>query len=214
MHCDRVGTNYGDAVRLTLREEDDDNIVRVLLPRHYSSAISEDDVAAINTQRHMYYLTYKGNSVSTGHPMLQMDVRCLPSLLQNSFFMRILDQAIDGAKEYYFTDSCLQYTTGSARWFPQFNLLTIIALGFMFDLLKFFWHHDICCYIGGSFPTYLAGLQMWFHRISFFIALKDSTLGNLIIQRGETQLDVFAFGSFHFTLYQNLQHADVFSYVV
>ena len=74
MHCDRVSTKYGDAMRLTLREEDDDNIVRVFLPRHYGSAISDDDVAAINTQRHKYYLTYKGNSTSTGRPMLQMDV--------------------------------------------------------------------------------------------------------------------------------------------
>ena len=32
LRCDRVGTKYGDAVRLTLREEDDDNIVRVFLP--------------------------------------------------------------------------------------------------------------------------------------------------------------------------------------
>ena len=74
MHCDRARTKYGDAVRLTLREEDDDNIVRVFLPRHYGSAISEDDVAAINNQRTKYYLTYKGNSASTSRPMLDMDV--------------------------------------------------------------------------------------------------------------------------------------------
>ena len=74
LHCDRVGTKYGDAVRLTLREEEDDNIVRVFLPRHYGSAISEEDVAAINTQRQKYFLTYKGNSAATGRPVLQMDV--------------------------------------------------------------------------------------------------------------------------------------------
>ena len=73
-HCDRVGTKYGDAVRLTLREEDNDNIVRVILPRHYGSAISEDDMAAINNQQTKYYLTYKGKSASTSRPMLQMDV--------------------------------------------------------------------------------------------------------------------------------------------
>ena len=72
-HCDHVSKKYGDAVRLTLREEED-NIVRVFLPRHYGSAFSEDDVVAINTQRHKYFLTYKGNSAATGHPMLQMDV--------------------------------------------------------------------------------------------------------------------------------------------
>ena len=48
LQCGRPGTKYGDAVRLTLREENDDNIVRVFLPRHYSSAMSEDDMAAIN----------------------------------------------------------------------------------------------------------------------------------------------------------------------
>ena len=40
MHCDLIGTKYGDAVRLTIREEAEDNIVRVFLPRHYGSAIS------------------------------------------------------------------------------------------------------------------------------------------------------------------------------
>ena len=48
LQCDRVGRKYGDAVRLTLREEDDDKIVWVFLPRHYCSTMSEDDIAAIN----------------------------------------------------------------------------------------------------------------------------------------------------------------------
>ena len=74
IHCDRVGTKYGDTVRLTLREEDDDNIVRVFLTRHYCSAISEGDVAAIKNQRIKYYLAYKGKSPSTVRPMLQRDV--------------------------------------------------------------------------------------------------------------------------------------------
>ncbi len=57
IHCDRVGTKYGDAVRLTLHEEDDHNIVRVFLPRHYGSAISENDMCSVNSQRIKYYLT-------------------------------------------------------------------------------------------------------------------------------------------------------------
>ena len=61
-------------MRLTLGEEDDDNIVRVFLQRHYGSTISEEDMAAINNQRLKYFLTYKGNSASTGPPMLQMDI--------------------------------------------------------------------------------------------------------------------------------------------
>ena len=73
LQCDRVGTKYGDTVRLTLREEDENNIVRGFLPRHYGSVMSEDDMAAINGRRITYFLTYKGTSASTNRPMLQMD---------------------------------------------------------------------------------------------------------------------------------------------
>ena len=73
IHCDRIGTKYVDAVRLTIREEAEDIILRVFLPRHYGSAISED-MAAINSRRIMYYLTYKGKSASSYRCMLQMDV--------------------------------------------------------------------------------------------------------------------------------------------
>ena len=54
LRCDRVGTKYGDAVRLTLREEDDENMVRVFLPHHYGSAMSEEDMTAINDKRISY----------------------------------------------------------------------------------------------------------------------------------------------------------------
>ena len=72
--CDRFGTKYGDAVSLTLRERDDDNIVRLLLPRHYGSAMSEADMSSINGRRITYFLTYKGTSGSTNRPKLQMGI--------------------------------------------------------------------------------------------------------------------------------------------
>ena len=58
IHCHRIGTKYGDAVHLTLREEIDDNMVRVFLPRQYGSAISEADMTAINSRQIQYYLKY------------------------------------------------------------------------------------------------------------------------------------------------------------
>ena len=123
--------------------------------------------------------------------------------------MRILDQAFNGAKEYYFTDWCSQYTAGSGRWFPEFTPVNLIALGFIFDLLKHFWRHDICCHIICSFPNYLAGLQTGCQRVSFFIAMKESPLVNLIFQRKKLSI-----GRFHFTLYKSLPHADVCMYFV
>ena len=80
IHCDRIGTKYGDAVRLTIREEDDDSMVRGFLPRHYVSANSKADMTAINSRQIQYNLTYKGKSASSDHPMLQMDVCYVASL--------------------------------------------------------------------------------------------------------------------------------------
>ena len=58
IHCEHIATKYGDALRLTIREEAEDNIVRDFLPRNYGSAISEEDMTAINNRRITYYLTY------------------------------------------------------------------------------------------------------------------------------------------------------------
>ena len=82
--------------------------------------------------------------------------------------------------------------------------MNLIALRFMFDLLMHFLRHDICCHIGGAFSAYLAGVQTDFSRVSFFIALKDSPLLNLLFQRGETLRESFYLGRYHFELYHNL----------
>ncbi len=62
------------AVRVTLREEADDNVFMVFLPCHYGSTITDEDMAAINDRKIQYYLTYKAKSATTNRPMLQMDV--------------------------------------------------------------------------------------------------------------------------------------------
>ena len=74
LHCERVETKYGMAVRVTLREEADDNVFMVFLPRHYADTITDGDMAAIKDRKIQYYLTHKGKSTTTNRPMLQMDV--------------------------------------------------------------------------------------------------------------------------------------------
>ena len=51
LHCDRIGTTYGEAVLLNLREEAEDNVIRVFLPRHYGMTIMDQDMAAINSRQ-------------------------------------------------------------------------------------------------------------------------------------------------------------------
>ena len=61
-------------MRLTLREDAGDNVIRVFLPRDYGAAVIDEDMAAINNRTIQYYLTYKGKSATCNRPMLQMDV--------------------------------------------------------------------------------------------------------------------------------------------
>ena len=86
--------------------------------------------------------------------------------------MKAKGHAFDGARTYDYTDWRLHITAGSGRWFPEFTPINFIAVRFMFVLLKHLSRHNICCHVGGSFPTYLAGVQTKFHRVKIFIALK------------------------------------------
>jgi hypothetical protein len=85
--------------------------------------------------------------------------------------MRIMGDTFNDAKEFYYVDWHLHYTASSVRLFPKFKPVNFIAMRFMFELLELFLRHDICCYIGGTFPTYIAGFHSNFQRVMFFIAL-------------------------------------------
>ena len=57
LHCERMETKYGIAVRVTLCEESNDNVFMVFLPRHYTDTITAGEMAAINDRTIKYYLT-------------------------------------------------------------------------------------------------------------------------------------------------------------
>ncbi len=65
-----------------------------------------------------------------------------------------------------------------------------------------------------SFPTYLAGLQTGFNRVTVFIALKNNPLLKLVFQKRYTLREKFYIGHSRFALYQHLPHIDVCRYVV
>ena len=74
----------------------------------------------------------------------------------------------DGSRSLYYSHMHLQLLAGSAQWFPEFTPTDLVALNFMFALLREFFN-DICCHVGGSFPTYLAGVQTGFRRVAFLL---------------------------------------------
>ena len=57
LHCERIGTKYGEPVSLTLPEDAEGNIIRVFLPRHYGTEITDEYMAAIKNRKIHYYLT-------------------------------------------------------------------------------------------------------------------------------------------------------------
>ena len=163
--CDRIDTNYGDAVRLTIREEVEDNIVRVfcyvtMAPRFrrrtWLLSITDGICTALRTR-------------GIVHPQISLFYRwtsdtcrlCIAELIH----LKDLGPSLRLCKKFYFADWHLHFTAGSARWFPEFTPVNFIVLRVMFDLLKHFWRHDICCHIGGSFPTYLGVLHTGFQRV-------------------------------------------------
>ena len=103
--------------------------------------------------------------------------------------MRILGNAFNGAREFYYTDWELSYTAGSARWFPEFTPVDLVALRFMFHLLMHFLRHDTCCHIGGAFSAYLAGVQTGFSWVSF-IALKRFPTSKFTFPKGRNSAGI------------------------
>ena len=72
--------------------------------------------------------------------------------------MRYNGRVFDGSRSLYYADWHLQLLAGYNRWFPEFAPTDMVALNFMFALLKVFVIHNVCCHVGGSFPTYLVGV--------------------------------------------------------
>jgi hypothetical protein len=76
-------------------------------------------------------------------------------------------------------------------WFSEFQPVNLTGLPFIFALLKTFFDANICCHVGGDFPTYIAGVQTSFDGVSIFFALKDNPLLQMIFQIGENPSAIF-----------------------
>lgn len=72
LHADCVETNYGQSILLTIRENEDN--IKVFLPRRYSAVFPDEDFAVINGQALQYYLTYMGKSFSSNSYILKIDL--------------------------------------------------------------------------------------------------------------------------------------------
>jgi hypothetical protein len=105
--------------------------------------------------------------------------------------MQIRGLIFDDANYYHVTNDSLRPVLVTGYSFSEFSPVNFTGLSFMVALLKVFFDANICCHVGGDFPTYLAGVQTFFEGVTMFIALKDNPLLKLIFQIGENTPGVF-----------------------
>jgi hypothetical protein len=90
----------------------------------------------------------------------------------------------DGATFYFDANSALQSIAGSGYWFSEFPPVNFTGLGLMYRLLESFYSANICAQVGGTYPSYVAGVLISFPSATIFIALKQDPWLNLIFRRG------------------------------
>jgi hypothetical protein len=108
---------------------------------------------------------------------------------------RFNGRGFDGATFYYEANRALPSITDSEYWFAEFPPVNITGLALIHRLLEGYFNADICGHVGGSYPTYVAGV-ISLRSANIFIALKPDPWLNLILQRWEEPLHNFYTGPF------------------
>jgi hypothetical protein len=108
--------------------------------------------------------------------------------------MKNSNRAFDGASADFTTERSLPSVASIVSWFTEFRPQDFIGFEFLSLLLKFFFIQEICCHLGGSLPTYLAGLQASYRLVAIFMAMKDDPEVKLIFQRREELVETFYLG--------------------
>jgi hypothetical protein len=111
--------------------------------------------------------------------------------------------AFNGATFYFDANRALHSIAGSEYWFREFPPVNFTGLGLMYLLLESFYSANICAHVGGTYPTYVAGVLTSFRSATIFIALKQGLWLNFIFRRREELLNSFHTGPFIFTLHSS-----------
>jgi hypothetical protein len=90
----------------------------------------------------------------------------------------------DGAAFYFEANRALQSIAGSEYWFTEFPPVNFTSLGLMYRLLEIYYRDNIFAPVGGTYPTYVAGVLTLFRNATILIALKQDNRLNLIFRKG------------------------------
>ena len=94
----------------------------------------------------------------------------------------------------------LRETVGNASHFPEFLSVRFPNEATIYLFLKTLFIQGVRCHLTGGFVYYLAGILNSYRMVTFFVALKDAEILNLLFQRGPATFTEFYLIDFHFSL--------------
>jgi hypothetical protein len=110
--------------------------------------------------------------------------------------MLINERRFDGSTALVDTNRRLRELAGPAiDHYTEFLPISYRGREIMEQLLAFLFRNEICCFLSGTFMTFLAGVFGSYRAITLYIALDyDSPIQNFLFQRGQEPITLIDFG--------------------
>jgi len=106
-----------------------------------------------------------------------------------------------GSTSYVDKHNTMLSVAGNASWFTEFVPIHFPSIRTFHKLLFHFYRHGLCCFMTGSFVSYIAGALTFFLAISGYMILNDDhPIIRLIFQKGPNVIHHLIIGFFHFEL--------------
>jgi hypothetical protein len=120
----------------------------------------------------------------------------------------------DGSTALVDTNWRLRALTGPAiDHYTEFLSISYRGREIMERLLAFLLHHGFCCFMSGTFTTFLAGVFGSYMAITLFIAIDyDSPLQNILFQRGQELITCIDIGVCALHLVEALHAIEAMTY--
>jgi hypothetical protein len=128
--------------------------------------------------------------------------------------MLINGRMFDGSTALVDTNRRLRALVGPAiDHYTEFPPISYRGREVMERVLVFFFRHGFCCFVSGTFSSFLAGVFNSYRAITLFIAFDyDSPLQNILFQRGEFFIHLIDIGVCQLHLVKALHNIDAMNY--
>jgi hypothetical protein len=128
--------------------------------------------------------------------------------------MLVVGKPFDSYTTYLTTYRKLRSVAGIASWFTEFQPIRFPAREIIQLLMLEFFRNHLCCFMSGSFVSFMAGILYSFKGVTIHFVLTDSPIVRLIFQIGPEYVTQFNIKDFTFRLMEYNLQEDKFVYIV